>query len=151
MGKRFVPTDDQRRIVETLAAYGHTQPEIADIIGKSEATLKRHFKNELRNGKPKANAKVAEALYKTATTGKGSAQVTAAMFWLKTQARWTTNDTVNVNLPQQGAHLADLRNLSSEELRALEAITRRLEAESRPEESPTNRLEGEPNGAAPLN
>lgn len=151
MGKRFTPTEEQRRIVEALSAYGHTIPEIADMLDKSEATIKRHFQTELRSGKPKANAKVAEALYKTATSGKGSAQVTAAMFWLKTQARWTTNDTVNVNLPQSGAHLADLRSLPSEDLRALEAIVRRLEAESRPEEPSANRLEGEPNGAATLN
>ena len=36
----------------------------------------------------KANARVAENLYRKAT-GEGREAVTAAIFWLKTRARWT--------------------------------------------------------------
>ncbi|WP_287138887.1 hypothetical protein [Mesorhizobium sp.] len=43
--------------------------------------------HELESGAIKANARVAETLYPKAT-GEGREAVTAAIFWLKTRARW---------------------------------------------------------------
>lgn len=148
MSKRFKPTDDQRKQVEAMAGYGMTIPQIADVLDKAEATIKRHFKPELRVGKLKANAKVAEALYMVATKGKGSAQVTAAMFWLKTQARWTTVENLNIQGLPQFDHLADLRNLSRTQLLALDEIARHLgeTTEHGPVEPHPNRVEGQSNG-----
>lgn len=141
MSKRYRPTEEEKRQVNALVGFGLTIPQIATVLGKGEATIKRHFKSELRSGKLVANAKVAQSLFKVATEGKGSPQVTAAIFWLKTQGRWSTLERVHVSgLPQTDA-LADLRTLSKDELLALEGIARKLEAGDRPEEPPSDRSE----------
>ncbi len=46
-----------------------------------------YYRDELDDGHVKANAKVAENLYRKAT-GEGREAVTAAIFWLKTRAGW---------------------------------------------------------------
>jgi hypothetical protein len=81
------PDAYQRRQVETLAGYGVPETEIANLIGIDPKTLRRHYREELSQGHTKANAKVAENLFRKAT-GDGRESVTAAIFWLKTRARW---------------------------------------------------------------
>ena len=49
--------------------------------------MKAGYEKELAGGHIKANAKVAESLYRKAI-GEGRESVTAAIFWLKTRARW---------------------------------------------------------------
>lgn len=144
---RYKPTDEDRRQVKALVGFGLTIPQIAIVMDKGEATIKRHFKTELRSGKLVANAKVAQSLFKVATEGKGSPQVSAAIFWLKTQGRWSTVERVHVSgLPPPPDKLADLRGLSRDELYALEGIARRLEAQAGPDGGPSNRLEVGSNG-----
>ena len=55
----------------------------------SEKTLRRRFPEELRRGYARANAAVAEALYKAAC-GDGPGSVRAAIWWLKCRAGWST-------------------------------------------------------------
>ena len=50
--------------------------------------LRLHYLGELASGHIKANAKVAENLFRKAT-GEGRESVIAAIFWLKARARWT--------------------------------------------------------------
>ena len=49
--------------------------------------LRAHYAKELDGGHVKANARVAESLYRKAL-GEGREGVTAAIFWLKTRAGW---------------------------------------------------------------
>ncbi len=72
---------------EAVAGYGVPEIDIARIIGIDPKTLRKHYRDELETGHVKANAKVAENLYRR-TTGEGREAVTAAIFWLKTRARW---------------------------------------------------------------
>ena len=81
------PTDQTRRTVESMSAYGIPQERIASVIGVDSKTLRKHYRDELDNAETKANAKVAESLYRKAT-GEGQGAVTAAIFWLKTRAGW---------------------------------------------------------------
>lgn len=81
------PTPEQRKQVEAMVAYGIPQEDISEVIGISSKTLRLHYRKELDTGTAKANAKVAESLYKKAT-GDGSQSVTAAIFWLKTRGKW---------------------------------------------------------------
>ena len=82
---RLLPTDEQRRLVKTLAAVGTRQTDIARIIGiRSPKTLRKYFRVELDRGGPEANSNVAQTLYKKATGG----DTTAAIFWLKCRAGW---------------------------------------------------------------
>jgi hypothetical protein len=84
----FAPSDDQRRQVKALAAYGVPQDDIATVLAIDAKTLRKHFWVELQTGAIEANAKVAQSLFQRATTEKGSAGVTAAIFWLKVRAGW---------------------------------------------------------------
>ena len=83
---RFIPTDEQRRLVKSLAAIGTKQCDIAPLVGvRSEKTLRKYFRQELDRGELEANGKVAQALYQMATSGKN---VAATVFWLKCRAGW---------------------------------------------------------------
>ena len=81
------PDEMQRRQVEALAGYGVPEAEISGMIGIDPKTLRKHYRHELDFGHTKANAKVAENLYRKAT-GEGRESVTAAIFWLKARGRW---------------------------------------------------------------
>jgi hypothetical protein len=102
MGRpRHEPDAYHRRQVETLAGYGIPETEIAGLIGIDPKTLRRHYRQELDHGHTKANAKVAENLYRKAT-GEGREAVTAAIFWLKARARWKeTNVNEIAGVPGQ--------------------------------------------------
>lgn len=73
--------------VEALAGFGIPAADIACVLALDEADLKRDYAGELASGGIKANARVAESLFRKAT-GEGRESVTAAIFWLKTRARW---------------------------------------------------------------
>ena len=81
------PDPSLRRQVEAMAAYGVTEPDIARVIAIDPKTLRKHYRDELATGHIKANSKVAESLFRKAI-GDGPQSVTAAIFWLKTRARW---------------------------------------------------------------
>ncbi|WP_205853396.1 hypothetical protein [Zhengella mangrovi] len=88
MGRRaHCPTQVDRRQVETLAGYGVPETQIAGLLSIDPKTLRKHYRSELDHGHTKANAKVAENLFRIAT-GAGREAVTAAIFWLKTRAGW---------------------------------------------------------------
>ena len=81
------PTSMSRRNVEALAGYGVPEADIAGVVGIDPKTLRKHYREELRYGHVKANAKVAENLFRKAT-GDGRESVIAAIFWMKTRAQW---------------------------------------------------------------
>ena len=88
MGRRaHKPDPSSRRQVEAMAGYGVPEADIARVLGVDPKTLRRHYRDELDTGHIKATAKVAENLYRKATTD-GPQSVTAAIFWLKTRAGW---------------------------------------------------------------
>jgi len=68
---RLRPTDEQRRLVKSLAAVGLTQAQIAGMIGiRSPKTLRRHFRAELEQGDLEGYAKVQQTHFRMATSGK---------------------------------------------------------------------------------
>ena len=88
MGRRaHQPDPVGRRQVEAMAGYGIPEADIACVLDIDPKTLRRHYRQELDKGHIKATAKVAESLFRKATTD-GSQSVTAAIFWLKTRAGW---------------------------------------------------------------
>lgn len=82
--RRHNPTDRQRAEVEAYAAVGVPQLDIARLIGISLPTLHDRYRDELDLGKAKANAQVAKTLFREAVGGN----ITAAIFWMKSQAGW---------------------------------------------------------------
>ena len=82
---KFVPNDEQRRQVMMLAGFGFTHDRIASFIGISDVILRRCFRKELDDGPTEANLRVANALYKNATT---NGNVTAQIFWMRSRMGW---------------------------------------------------------------
>lgn len=65
--KAHKPTDQQRALVEAMAAYGIPQEDIGRVVGVSHPTLRKYYKKELANGAPKVNARVGKFLFHAAT------------------------------------------------------------------------------------
>ena len=70
-----------------MAGYGVPETDIARVLAIDPKTLRRHYREELDTGQIKATAKVAEFLFRKATT-EGPQCVTAAIFWMKTRGGW---------------------------------------------------------------
>ena len=88
MGRRaHKPDPILRRQVEAMAGYGVPEHAISRVLAIDPKTLRKHYRDELDTGQVKATAKVAESLFRKATTD-GSQSVTAAIFWLKTRGGW---------------------------------------------------------------
>ena len=83
---QFKPTEDQRRLVKSMAAMGIPHKHISTKIGiRSPKTLRKHFREELDLGSTEANYKVAKTLFDMATSGQCPA---ATIFWAKTRNRF---------------------------------------------------------------
>ena len=62
---RFIPTDEQRRTVKLMSAYGIKQEEIATMVGlRSTKSLQKHFRQELDRGAIEATAQLVRTLYR---------------------------------------------------------------------------------------
>lgn len=93
MRPAFVPTDDQRRMVESMAGFGIPQPDIARVLKIDGKTLRKYFRYELDTGTVKANTAVGQNLFRIAsmrpTNANGRFVVSAAIFWMKARAGWS--------------------------------------------------------------
>jgi urease accessory protein UreF len=86
-GRRYTPTEKDRGRVEALAGYGFTEEQIAADLGIGAETLRKYYRTELTTAHIKANALVAQSLFRKAT-GDGNGAVAAAIFWMKTRCGW---------------------------------------------------------------
>ena len=84
----YKPTDELRRQVAIMAEIGLRQDEMARIIGVSEPTLRKYYEPELDGAKGILNTAVANNLFNIATSPDHRGAVTAAIFWMKTRAKW---------------------------------------------------------------
>jgi len=82
----FVPTESERKQVESLSGYGVPIDQICTLVrdGINVDTLRAHFDKELKAGKAKANAQIGQTLFQKAIKG----DTTAAIWWSKTQMKW---------------------------------------------------------------
>jgi hypothetical protein len=93
--------------VEAMAGFGLPAADIALVLAMDLDELQSIYQRELETGTIKTNLRVAERLYQQAL-GDGRQAVTAAIFWLKTRARWketqpeeqasTLTPTINFNV-----------------------------------------------------
>ncbi len=72
-------------MVHAMAGYGVPQDDIAVVIGITSRTLRKHFRHELDVAVIEANRRVAQCLFKQATT---PGNIGASIFWLKARAGW---------------------------------------------------------------
>lgn len=80
-----LPTDDTRKQAYELSRVGTRYEDIAIVLNISHDTLTKYYKPELEKGRIEANAIVAGTLFEQAREGNTS----AAIFWLKTRAKWS--------------------------------------------------------------
>lgn len=80
-------TPEQRAQVEAAVGMGATQEQVAAVMGIGVNALKKYCSVELERGGTKATLAVAQSLFKIAT-GSTPQAVTAAIFWMKTRAKW---------------------------------------------------------------
>jgi hypothetical protein len=88
------PTKDTQEQVKRLSALGCPHEDIATRLKISADTLVKYYKDELDEGRIDANAAIAGTLFSQAKKGNTA----AAIFWLKTRARWKetqVNEFVN--------------------------------------------------------
>lgn len=131
-GKKHQVTDETRDRVRMLKCCGVTNAMVASVLGISEDTLERYYRDELAHGLADATSRIAGTLYQKALSG----DTTAMIFWLKTRGGW--RETVqNINLSMDMRKSVD--EYSDEEL--LEIIGDR---EGRCEESVLVIHTGEP-------
>lgn len=85
----FKPREEDRRFVTRMSAVGMSHEEIATVIGINRDTLTKHFREEIDGGRLEANAAVAGAMFRHATSRVTTgAAVRAAEIWLRTRAGW---------------------------------------------------------------
>lgn len=106
----YKPTEEARKQVETLAGFGVPQADIARTVGINQDTLRKYYRAELDNGETKANAAVAQSLYKKALGDKASS-VTAAIFWLKTRAGWKETAVHELTGPNGGPLQSEVKTV----------------------------------------
>ena len=86
-GKEHIPTPESRHLVEELSGFGLSHENIGSLIdgGIDRDTLAKHYRQELDEGKAKANAAVAKSLFQRAIHDDNP---TSAIWWSKTQMGW---------------------------------------------------------------
>jgi hypothetical protein len=121
-GGPFEPTRQQRDMVEALVGYGMPYLEICRLVLNPRTgrpidtkTLMKAFRTELDVGAIKANAKVAESLFKQATGGN----VTAQIWWTKCRMGWKE--------PPAAVELSGRVDSTMEVLHARERVSRKLD------------------------
>jgi hypothetical protein len=67
-----------------MVSYGIPHEDIAKVIGIDDKTLRKYYRSEIDTASAKANAQVAQRLYKKCM--KDDTQ--SIIFWLKTRAKW---------------------------------------------------------------
>jgi len=122
-GGPFEPTRQQRDLVEALVGYGIPYAEICRLVLNPRTakpidtkTLMKAFRNELDVGATKANAKVAESLFKQATSGN----VTAQIWWTKCRMGWKE--------PPAAVELSGRVDSTIEVVNARERVIRKLDS-----------------------
>jgi predicted transcriptional regulator len=83
-----------------MAGYGILHERIAIVLGITEKTLRRHFREELDRGKGDADLQVINTLFKMAKSGRFPA---ATIFWVKTRCGWherPAEEAVEISAPE---------------------------------------------------
>jgi hypothetical protein len=130
MGALHKPTEQTRAYVFALASFGVRQDEIADFLGISDDTLRKHYADELRTAKLERNAAVAAFLFRSAngsTIAEGASYsdcLRAAMFWLKTQAGWREVASTEISGPNGGP--IETKAVNPDVASAIDAIASKL-------------------------
>lgn len=141
-----VPTEEQRQAVRIMATAGCMFITIAQRIGVSEATLYKHYQDELDYGSDFVRAELVGVTYQRAIHGDC---VASTFFLLKTRFGFReTNRTEVVETKDHKLEGVDYDNMSKEDRAALRGILERnIKKDEAQEKVPAKRAR--PHGAPP--
>lgn len=88
-------TDKQKKQVEALAGFGLRDSDISTVVGLAEATMQRRCKAELKNGRAKSNAQLAQCAMQMALS-KDYPVMT--MFMCKVRLNWREKSDIAVEM-----------------------------------------------------
>ncbi len=120
---RYEPTDKDRGTVVLMIGAGIAQPIIAQCIGITEKTLRRHYRSELDISYAKILAEIAGMLITKARNRDLAAQI----FYLQTHG-WVKSERL---IPVDAAGNEDLARLSDAELESRRTHLYRIAAVAR--------------------
>ena len=111
----FKPTDEQRALVEQVAGYGLPEHQIAALVSIDcdADTLRKHFRQELAQGRARANTEIGRTLYQKAMAG----DTASLIWWTKAQMRWTSLQQIQV---QSDSRISIVSALEQAEGRVIE-------------------------------
>ena len=89
--RHLVLANTQNEVYE-LSKVGTRYEDIALVLGFSEDTLTKYYRNELDKGRIESNAIIAGTLFEKAKQG----DTASMMFWLKTRAQWSEKNTTEL-------------------------------------------------------
>ena len=101
MRAEYAPTDSQRSLVESAAAFGLIQADIAEQLKISEPTLRKHFRDELNGGAFKANMKVGGNMYALTQSTSEEVRLRACQWWTARRMGWKETN-VNEQVGKDG-------------------------------------------------
>ena len=100
----YVPTADQRALVENAAAFGLTQADIAEQLGIQEKTLRKHFRRELNGGKFKVDMLAGKTVTELMKDKDARVRLEAAKYYTARRMGWKeTNVNEQVGKEQSAA------------------------------------------------
>ena len=123
----YEPNDRDRRTVKSMARFV-THDEIALVLGISDETMRKYYRQELDTAKTEADVAVGQSLILQAVGGPDQdwkqAIPAATIFYAKTRIKAFREE---VNLRHTGSiGIRDLGALTDEQLTALDAILEAL-------------------------
>ena len=132
--KPYEATDEKRAMAEKMAGLGIPQDQIAMVMGISDVTLRKYYRDQLDVGVAKANSLVAQNLFNIATS-KETGAVAAGIFWMKTRGGWRETVRQEHVGPDGGAiqierkPVVDWQRLSPEAREAAKVVLLELKAQ----------------------
>lgn len=103
----YEPTDKERAMVKLLVAAGVVQARIAEALGTSEPTLRKHFHQEILLGKTEIDAKAVNALVRAMDSNQPHS-VTASKFWCERRMGWTEKLSIDDSRPETTRFVVEL-------------------------------------------
>jgi transposase-like protein len=88
------PTEEMRKIVERCCGSNWSHNDIARLVGISDETLRKYYRDELDSGRQKCLARVEMAVYQVASDPDHRDFAAMAKFFLKSKANWTETNRV---------------------------------------------------------
>jgi predicted transcriptional regulator len=93
------------RIVESAAAFGITQADIAEQLGIAEKTLRKHFREELNGGKFKVDMLAGKAVTELMKSKDERVRLDAAKYYTARRKGWKETN-VNEQVGKDGGQVS---------------------------------------------